>query len=91
MIAGVNMSGELNALYPKYNANRINPVKKPSTVGSNDSLKEIYESEEKQSSLSVSNELKNATKVSYTKNPYEQSRKMADCTLLVGQNFDIAV
>jgi len=91
MIAGVNMSGQLNALYPQYNATKVKPIKRSNAVDSNESLQAVNKKEKEQSSVAVSAELKNAQNISYTSNPYDQTRKSAENTLLVGQNFDIAV
>ncbi len=91
MIAGVNMTGQINALYPQYNTTKVQPIKKSKAVDSNESLQIINKPEKEQSSVSVSTELKNAQNVAYTSNPYDQARKSAENTLLLGQNFDIAV
>ena len=91
MIAGVNMSGQLNALYPQYNTTKVQPIKKSDAVDSKESLQVISKPQKEQSSVSVSAELQNAQNVSYTSNPYDQARKTAENTLLLGQNFDIAV
>ncbi|MFA9465867.1 MAG: hypothetical protein ACERKN_16425 [Velocimicrobium sp.] len=90
MIAGVTMSGQISGLYPQYNTNKIQSIKKIQTAEPQESPL-IDQKQEEQSSVSLSEELKNAKTVSYTSNPYEQSRKIAENSLLVGQNLDIAV
>lgn len=91
MIAGINSSGRLTALYPQYNVSKIKATKKIDAADSKDSLQAMEKQEEFKSSIAVSEDLKNAKSVSYSENPYDQSRKVAENTLLVGQNFDIAV
>lgn len=91
MISGINTSGQLSALYPQYNAGRVQPIKKPNAVDSQEALQALYEQSKSQSSVSLSEEMKNAEQLSYSANPYDQNRKMSDITLLAGQNFDIAV
>lgn len=88
MIAGINTSGQLNALYPQYNVTPVHAMKKLESVDSEGLVPQEKNQEEEASSVSLSEELKNATQVAYSNNPYDQAKKMADSTLLVGQNLD---
>ena len=91
MIGAISNTGMLNALYPQYNVSKIQRVKKLDEATSKDSVQAKEQEKELKSSIAVSEELRQAKQVSYSENPYEQSRKLAESTLLVGQNFDVAV
>ncbi|MEG1458690.1 MAG: hypothetical protein RSB37_09580 [Acetivibrio sp.] len=92
MIAGVGMSGTINALYPQYNVNPVRSMKKLESVDPKEPTQvraDKGDKEEEISSLSVPDEMKNAKQVTYSMNPYDQAKKMAESTLLVGQNLDL--
>lgn len=91
MIAGIDRAGGIYSLFPQYTAYKVDSIKKVRKIDENENTSIFKENFPKSSSVSLSLELKYAQSISYTENPYDQSKRMADSTLLLGQNFDVAV